>query len=91
MDKQKLTLFKRGEEIIITPTEYKILSLFMKNPGKIFTKLQMSEAINGDYLEGDNNTMMVHISRLREKVEDDSKKPEYIKTVRGIGYKIEKK
>ena len=51
----------------------------------------MSEAINGDYLEGDNNTMMVHISRLREKVEDDSKKPEYIKTVRGIGYKIEKK
>lgn len=91
LDKQKLSLFKRGEEIIITPTEYKILSLFMKNPGKIFTKLQMSEAINGDYLEGDNNTMMVHISRLREKVEDDSKKPEYIKTVRGIGYKIEKK
>lgn len=91
LDKQKLSLFKRGEEIIITPTEYKILSLFMKNPGKIFTKLQMSEAINGDYLEGDNNTMMVHISRLREKIEDDSKKPEYIKTVRGIGYKIEKK
>ena len=91
LDTQKLALFKRGEEVIVTPTEYKILALLMKTPGKVYTKLQMCEAINGDYIESDNNTMMVHVSRLREKVEDDSKNPEYIKTVRGIGYKIEKK
>ncbi len=91
LDTQKLALYKRGEEVIVTPTEYKILSLLMKTPGKVYTKLQICEAINGDYIESDNNTMMVHISRLREKIEDDSKNPQYIKTVRGIGYKIEKK
>ncbi|MEG1410702.1 MAG: response regulator transcription factor [Terrisporobacter sp.] len=91
LDIQKLSLFKRGEEIVITPTEYKILSLLMKTPGRVYTKVQMYETINGEYFENDDNTMMVHISRLRDKVEDDSKKPEYIKTVRGIGYKVEKK
>lgn len=91
LDRQKLALFKNEEEIVVTPTEYKILALLMKKPGKVYTKLQMCQAINGDYIESDNNTMMVHISRLREKVEKDSKNPEYIKTVRGIGYKIEKK
>ena len=91
LDTQKLSLFKNDEEIIVTPTEYKILSLLMKTPGQVYTKLQICESINGDYIESDNNTMMVHVSRLREKVEDDSKNPEYIKTVRGIGYKIEKK
>ena len=91
LDTQKLSLFKNDEEIIVTPTEYKSLSLLMKTPGQVYTKLQICESINGDYIESDNNTMMVHVSRLREKVEDDSKNPEYIKTVRGIGYKIEKK
>jgi len=91
LDTQKLALYKKGEEVVVTPTEYKILALLMKTPGKVYTKLQICEAINGDYVESDNNTMMVHISRLREKVEDDSKNPKYIKTVRGIGYKIAKK
>ncbi|XAM51267.1 Alkaline phosphatase synthesis transcriptional regulatory protein PhoP [Terrisporobacter vanillatitrophus] len=91
LDTQKLALYKKGEEVIVTPTEYKILALLMKTPGKVYTKLQICEAINGDYIESDNNTIMVHISRLREKVEDDSKNPKYVKTVRGIGYKIGKK
>lgn len=91
LDTQKLALYKKGEEVIVTPTEYKILALLMKTPGKVYTKLQICEAINGEYIESDNNTIMVHISRLREKVEDDSKNPKYVKTVRGIGYKIGKK
>ncbi|WP_334308936.1 response regulator transcription factor [Terrisporobacter petrolearius] len=91
LDTQKLALYKKGKEVVVTPTEYKILALLMKTPGKVYTKLQICEAINGEYIESDNNTMMVHISRLREKVEDDSKNPKYIKTVRGIGYKIAKK
>ena len=61
----------------------------MKSPGRIFTKVQLYESVNGVYFENDENTMMVHISKLRDKVEDDPKNPLLIKTVRGLGYKIE--
>lgn len=91
LDTQKMTLFKGEDEIIVTPTEFKMLSLLMKTPGRVYTKVQIYEAINGEYFDSDDNTIMVHISRLRDKVEKESKNPEYIKTVRGIGYKIEKK
>ena len=80
-----------GDEVIpLTPMEYKILALLMRSPGRIFTKIQLYEGAVGNYFEGDDNTMMVHISKLREKIEDDPKAPRYIITVRGLGYKIEK-
>ena len=81
----------KGDEVIpLTPMEYKILALLMRSPGRIFTKIQLYEGAIGNYFEGDDNTMMVHISKLREKIEDDPKAPRYIITVRGLGYKIEK-
>ena len=81
----------RGDEVIpLTPMEYKILAMLMRSPGRIFTKIQLYEGAVGNYFEGDDNTMMVHISKLREKIEDDPKAPRYIITVRGLGYKIEK-
>ena len=83
-------LTKRDEVIPLTPMEYKILALLMRSPGRIFTKIQLYEGAVGNYFEGDDNTMMVHISKLREKIEDDPKAPRYIITVRGLGYKIEK-
>lgn len=89
LNTQTLALEKREEEILLTPMEYKILALFMKNPGKVYTKVQIYENISGEYFETDDNTIMVHISKLRDKIEDDPKKPEYIKTIRGVGYKIE--
>lgn len=82
-------LTKNGKLINLTATEYKILAKLMKKPGRIYTKAQLYENINGEYSENDDNTMMVHIFHLREKIEDDPKKPKYIKTIRGIGYKIE--
>lgn len=86
-----VSLYKKGEYVNITLMEFKILSLLMKSPGKIFTKNQIYETISGvEYFESDDNTMMVHISKLREKIEDDTKYPKYIKTVRGLGYKIDK-
>ena len=85
-----LQLFKNGEEIAVTPTEYKILAMLMEHPGHVFTKVQIYENIKGEYFESDDNTMMVHISKLREKIEEDSKNPRYLKTVRGLGYKMEK-
>lgn len=91
LDPSNLSVIKRGEAISVTPTEFKILSLMMKTPGKIYTKMQIFENINGDYYESDDNTLMVHISKIREKIEDDPKNPEYLKTVRGLGYKIEKR
>lgn len=89
LDTAALALSKNGEPVALTPMEYKILACLMKAPGRIFTKVQLYEAVNGAYFESDENTMMVHISKLRDKVEDDPKNPRYIKTVRGLGYKIE--
>ncbi len=90
LDTEKLVLRKNGEEIIITPNEYKLLAFLMKSPGRVYTKSQLCEAMNGESYENYENAIMVHISHIREKLEDDSKNPRYIKNVRGVGYKIEK-
>ena len=90
LDTASFQLSKGGQSISLTPMEYKILALLMRSPGRIFTKIQLYEGAVGSYFEGDDNTMMVHISKLREKIEDDPKDPRYIITVRGLGYKIEK-
>ena len=90
LDTAAFQLTKNGVPIPLTPMEYKILSLLMRSPGRIFTKIQLYEGAIGNYFEGDDNTMMVHISKLREKIEDDPRNPRYIITVRGLGYKLEK-
>ncbi|MDE6302582.1 MAG: response regulator transcription factor [Clostridia bacterium] len=85
-----ITLEKNGKPIPLTATEYKILVMLMKYPARIFTKAEIYEELTGGYFSSDDNTVMVHISNLRDKIEDNPKKPKYIKTVRGVGYKIEK-
>ena len=90
LDTASFQLTKNGQPILLTPMEYKILAMLMRSPGRIFTKIQLYEGAIGTYFEGDDNTMKVHISKLREKIEDDPKNPRHIITVRGLGYKIEK-
>lgn len=90
LDLEKLTLTKNNIPVFLTSTEYKILAKLMKAPGRVYAKAQLYESINGEFFESDDKTMMVHISKLREKIETDPKNPRYIKTVRGLGYKIEK-
>ena len=90
LDTAPCQLTKDGVSVALTPMEYKILALLMRSPGRIFTKIQLYEGVVGQYFEGDDNTMMVHISKLRDKLEDDPKAPRYIITVRGLGYKLEK-
>lgn len=90
LDTEKWTLKKSGVEIAITPFEYKLLALLMQSPGQVYTKSQLCEAVNGEYYENYENAIMVHISHLREKIEDEPRNPRYIKNVRGVGYKIEK-
>lgn len=84
-------VLRKCDKIVpLTSSEYKMIEKFMMNPGYIFTKTQLYECINDDYFEGYDNTMMVHISNLRAKIENDSSNHKYIKTIRGLGYKFEK-
>ena len=89
LDQERFTLRKNGVPVQLTSSELKIISKMMKAPEHVFTKAQLYECINGEFYNSDDNTMMVHISNLRAKVEDDPSHPRYIKTVRGLGYKIE--
>ncbi len=79
-----------GTEINFTPIEFKILWLLCKNAGKVVSTEEIFEKVWGeDYLDS-NNTVMVHIRRIREKMHEKPKNPKFIKTVWGVGYKIEK-
>lgn len=89
LDTEKLILKKAGKEILITPNEYKLLAFLMRSPGRVYTKSQLCEAVNGEFFENYENAIMVHISHLRDKIEEDSKAPRYLKNVRGVGYKID--
>jgi len=89
LDTQDCILKKKGRYIPLTSAEYKLLVLMMRNPGKIYTKRQLYECLTGDKYLNDDNTVMVHISNMRGKIEDNPSKPQYIRTLRGIGYKVE--
>ena len=91
VDLNQCAVLKKGALLDLNVKEYKLLVYFMKNPGKVFTKKQIYEEVWDDYYYGDSNTIMVYISRLRNKIEDENNKMEYIKTIRGIGYRFEGK
>ncbi|SDJ74651.1 DNA-binding response regulator, OmpR family, contains REC and winged-helix (wHTH) domain [Aneurinibacillus migulanus] len=88
LDTENHRVMKRGVEINLTSTEWKILHLFFENQKKVFTKEQIYRSVWEDDYYGDENVINVHISRLREKIEDTPSKPTYIKTLWGIGYKL---
>lgn len=79
-----------GEPVNLTPLEYNILLLLMKNPGRVFSTSQIYELVWNDPSLGSENTVAVHIRHLREKLEIDPANPRYIKVVWGLGYKMEK-
>ena len=84
------TLYADGEPVRLTATETKIIDLFMHNLGRIFPAEEIYSRVWEEEIFSSENTVMVHIRRIREKVEINSKEPEYIKVVWGIGYKMEK-
>ena len=88
IDLEQSRVYKRGEEIPLTPTEYGILRLLWVNKGITFKTETIYEKVWGqDYFEN-NNTVMVHIRKLREKIEDNPREPMYVFTVWGVGYKF---
>ena len=81
-------VFKNNEEIILTSAEYKLLLILIQNKNVVLTRAQILEKLwDVTYDFVNDNTLSVYIKRLREKIEEDSSKPEYILTVRGVGYK----
>jgi DNA-binding response OmpR family regulator len=88
LDTENHRLTKNGIEINLTSKEWKILCLFFEYQKKVFTKEQIYRSVWGDDYLGDENIISVHISRLREKIEDNPSQPSYIKTIWGIGYKM---
>ena len=79
-----------GELVRLTPIEYNILLLLMKNQGRVFSINQIYEMIWNEEAIGADNTVAVHIRHIREKIEINPKEPRYLKVVWGVGYKIEK-
>ncbi len=79
-----------GEQVTVTPTEFGILKLLTKNAGKVFSIDQIYESVWNEPAFNPENTVAVHIRRIREKIEINPKNPKYLKVVWGIGYKVEK-
>jgi len=89
IDLRNFLVSKNGIPLQLTSKEFDILKLFLQNPNRVFTKAQIYSSIWKEEYYGDENVINVHMRRLREKIEDNPSSPQYIKTLWGIGYKLE--
>ncbi|MFJ8461588.1 response regulator transcription factor [Lysinibacillus xylanilyticus] len=87
-DEQRLELTKNGHVIELKPKELGIMMLLLKHPNQIISKEKLYDHVFGKEFYGSDNTVMVHIRSLREKIEDDPSNPQYLLTVKGLGYKL---
>ena len=90
VDDEQKTVTLDGEQVPVTPIEYGILKLLTEHAGKVFSMEQIYEAVWKEPAYNPENTVAVHVRRIREKIEINPKDPRYLKVVWGIGYKIEK-
>lgn len=90
LDKLAKQVFVNGQELILTVTEYKILELLLSQPQKVFSKGNLYESIWSETYTVDDNTLNVHMSRLRRKLAKANKKETYIETLWGLGYRLKK-
>ena len=90
LNKDQKQMYVNGEEVRLTSTEYKIVELLMSYPGRVFPSEEIYRRVWNEDAYAVENTVMVHIRRIREKIEIDPKNPKYLKVVWGIGYKMEK-
>lgn len=89
LNEETVEVFVDGKPVKLTPLEFKILMLLMKNPGRVFSAEEIYERVwNEQAINTD--TIMVHVRKIREKIEINPKEPKYLKVVWGVGYKIEK-
>ncbi|AEF17161.1 two component transcriptional regulator, winged helix family [Thermoanaerobacterium xylanolyticum LX-11] len=88
IDTRSYEVKKKGRIVNLTPNEYKLLTVMVQNPNKVFTRSELIEKAFGYDFDGFDRTIDAHIKNLRQKIEDDPKNPTYIKTVYGAGYKF---
>jgi len=88
IDLTKHSVLRDDESLDLTPTEFNLLATMAREPGRAFTRLQLLESAQGDAYEGYERTIDAHIRNLRAKIERDTKNPEYVITVFGVGYKF---
>jgi DNA-binding response OmpR family regulator len=88
IDSSRFEVTKKGEHVVLTPTEFKLLQCISEHQGQVFTRLQLVNVILGYDFEGYDRTIDAHIKNIRHKIEDDQRNPSYIKTVYGVGYKF---
>lgn len=88
IDFESHSIKKNKKEVSLTPNEFKILAAMVKYPNKVFTREDLIATALGDEFEGFDRAVDSHIKNLRQKIEDDSKKPVYIVTIHGVGYKF---
>jgi DNA-binding response OmpR family regulator len=88
LDLGKHSVRLKDRTIDLTPTEFDLLSVMMQNPGRVFTRLQLLDQVQGEAFEGYERTIDAHVKNLRQKIERDPKNPRYILTVFGVGYKF---
>lgn len=89
IDEEKMEVRKNGQVIDLKPKEYKMFLYMLKHKNQIISKERFYNEVWGEDFFGFENTIMVHIRKLREKIEEDPSKPEYILTVKGLGYKLQ--
>ncbi|ARK23746.1 DNA-binding response regulator [Sporosarcina sp. P37] len=85
---ERLEVYLDKERLEFTPKEFELLVYFMKNPNRVFTRDQLLQAVWNYDFAGDTRIVDVHVSHLRDKIEENTRKPRYIKTMRGVGYKF---
>lgn len=88
IDPARFEVRRGGEVIHLTPTEFKLLEVLARNPGRTFTRLQLIDQVHGYAFEGYERTIDAHVKNLRQKLEPDPRHPRYILTVYGVGYKF---
>jgi len=88
IDVQKMTVTRRGAAVDLTPTEFQLLAALASQPGRIFTRAQLLDAVRGVEVDSFERAIDAHIKNIRRKLEADSRSPRYLLTVYGIGYKF---
>lgn len=88
IDLNRFQVSVRGEEVELTPKEFELLRVLAIHPGKVYSRDELLERVWGYEYAGDTRTVDVHVRHLRQKVEKDASNPEYIETLRGIGYRL---
>ena len=89
MDTQRHEVYIRGRQVDLPPKEFALLEAFMLRPGKLLTRQSLLSEVWGVEYFGDTRTLDVHVKRLRAKIEEDPRRPMHVRTVRGLGYKLQ--